>query len=169
MVGAVVATLAVAGLAGVTLWTASRSARAHRAAGPDVLPLASLAVVDTGGRLEPLVPEGGGVVLVVSASCGHCHALLRQLAAIATDRSFTHLQVVTLEGAKAGRRLLDSLGLRAVDAVGGPAGQVGEFLRRTKTRSTPLLLYVGADGTVRDRTAGELSNAEALAWLDRMR
>lgn len=78
----------------------------------------------------------------------------------------SRLRVVTLEGAIPGRRILDSLGLRAVRGVRGPLGASSEFLRRTRTRATPLLLYVDSGGAVRARTVGELSVPEALR-LDR--
>ena len=129
--------------------------------------MAGVNVVNEAGAVRPLVPPGGGTVLVVSSRCIHCHTLLQRMARVAGARGLPSLRVLTLEGTSAGRRMLDSLGMAA--EVVGPAESAHSFVRRVGIGGTPTLFQVDARGNVRERAVGVLSERRVREWVERVR
>jgi hypothetical protein len=123
--------------------------------------LAGVEVVDAAGRSQPIVPDGG-VVMVIASTCPHCHAVLARLAEVAGGEALPRLRVITLDGARRGQLLLDSLHIRAVAL--GPAGEAKALVERLGVSGTPSLFHADAAGKVRERTVGELSEVETRAW-----
>jgi len=145
--------------AGILLLAAAAGRRGVTPSAPRTL--GGITVVDEAGRPRPLTPPGGGAVMIMSASCVHCHATLERLAR-AGGTQLPRLHMIALEGAAAGRHVLDSLGIAA--PVSGPRGARTGLIRSLGVTGTPLTLRVGADGTVEASVAGEFSEAEARLW-----
>jgi hypothetical protein len=152
-----------AACAGVVALTAAAN-RQHRDEGRPVdLSVSGIQVRGPGGAVRPLAPARGGVVLVLSTGCAHCHQLLRDWAAAAGPASSPGLHVIALEGADGGRRLLDSVGVAA--SVSGPAEEIQAFAARIGLTGTPLLLRVDARGRVLEKSVGVPSRDELAGWI----
>lgn len=74
----------------------------------------------------------------------------------------SHLHVITIDGARAGKQLLDSVGIGA--PVSEPISDPTTFAARMHITGTPLLLHVTSQGRVQQRVIGEISEAEADTW-----
>jgi len=129
--------------------------------------VAGVNVSSLDGLVRPLAPPEGGTILIVSSTCGHCHELVSKLTQRNDGQPVPQLQVIAIEGAEAGKRMLDSLGFAA--DVAGPAGTAADFLQRVGIGGTPIIFRVDGEGTVRERDVGVLSDQKADEWLARMR
>ena len=113
-----------------------------------------------------LVPVEGGVVLIASAGCMHCHSLLESIAE-ASDGGvgLSHIRVVTVEGVREGRDMLDSLGLSALESW-APRDDVATFAVAIDITATPTTFLVDGDGMIHDRVSGIPGAAELDRWLE---
>lgn len=159
-------TLVVVGLLGLSAFGAL--AAKQRTARQVVLArvassLAGVRVADARGELRPVVPDGGGVVLVLSTTCPHCHAVVEALARRTGGARLPRLHVVALEGAAGGEKVIRDLGLDA--PVGGAHPDVPAFMGRLGISGTPALFAVDSAGRVGKAVFGEVSDAEAAVWV----
>ncbi len=159
--------LGIVALAGVLAIVAvRRQAELREVRSPDRLPksLAGYDAKDAGGATLPLTPDGGGVVMVISRSCPHCHETLARLASAGGD--LPRLRVLTIEGAEPGARLLDSLKVRGASSV-GPADAA--TIERMGIYATPTFLLVDGAGRVEQVKVGAPKVDELTFWRDRSR
>lgn len=155
-----IAAISVAGIAGIGGSVVNgRSARYSL----EAYSLEGMLVQDTGGHPVPLCDGVDRVVLIVSTTCPHCHAVIAALALRAGRAHLPRLTVVALEGAQQGQAMVDSLGLGST--ARGPSGGVTAFLHRSRIAATPVLLRLDARGYVRQTLSGEITAKEADEWV----
>lgn len=120
---------------------------------------------EQGGMLE--LPASGGVIVLASATCPHCHATIRMLANISAGQPSSRLVVVGIDSLTPLRYLLDSVSWR-VPLFRLSRGNVASAWQ-AHLRVVPKFLWLSDDGKLLDAQIGELSSEEALTWLSRAR
>lgn len=149
--------------AGVAAGSGGAAGGAAAALGAD---LRAVQVVDSSGATVPLVPQGGGVLALVSSTCGHCHASMQRLAgALGTsgDGSAARgIRVVMIEGTTAGLPVARRLGLTS--PVFGPSGDPAALMGAFRAMGTPMFVWVDDRGRVRDQHLGEITGADVVTW-----
>jgi hypothetical protein len=161
VVSFVVAAVAVSA---VYLRVYSNGDRASLVKKQDTLDLASLAVVDSTGAARSVGLPRGGVILLASAPCVHCQAVLSRIGEVAFGRPLPRLIVLAVDGPKPVEDILARLGLRV---------RVLGLLNRQSVRSVfglrgvPGLVWVSDSGAVVERVLGEVDAREAAKWCRR--
>jgi hypothetical protein len=158
-------TVAIVGF-GALLLVARRAERRDAAAGAavraTVQSLAGVQVRHADGTAASIVPSGGGVVALVLSTCPHCHLMLQEFAA-APNPTYTHLSIVSVDGAVPGQRMLDSLHLAThVTDLGAAKDSV---LKGLGVTGVPTFFKVDATGKVLGTLVGEVEPAALAPWI----
>lgn len=157
------AVLAVAGALGIAaLGRADRSELAGSLnPPPDSLGGIQVELVD--GRVVPAAPPGGGVVMVVLSTCPHCRRSLERIAAEARGESLAGLLVIAGDGAPAGAKLLQEIGIDAMAA--GPPEDPKLLFEALGVPAVPYFFAVDRAGRVLDTAIGELDGGAVERWV----
>ena len=135
---------------------------------PDGLATPPTVILDSGETVA-LPPVGGGVVMIASAGCLHCHAVLDRMAErLAEGETLPDaLRLVVVEGLDQGREMIESHGVSL--ELAAPSGTIDDFAAPLGLRSVPLFLHYDASGTEIDRVTGAISGSELDLWMSRGR
>ena len=131
--------------------------------------VADLYVRDSAGALVPLAPRDGPAILMVnSKTCSFCRLALRDIAARQGRDGVPRLRVVTLEGAEAGRVMLNSFGVRGAFS-GGPDGESDQVLLTFRIPGTPVFARTDGAGRIVETVPGYPGPEILARWLPVMR
>ena len=128
-----------------------------------------LIVRDSANARVPLAPKGSAAILMVnSRTCSFCRQSLKDIASLQGRDGVPMLRVVTLEGAAAGRALLDSYGVRGAFSA-GPDGESDQVLLTFRITGTPVFARTDASGRIVETVPGYPGPEVLARWLPVMR
>jgi hypothetical protein len=131
--------------------------------------VADLHVRDSAGALVPLAPRDGPAILMVnSKTCSFCRLALRDIGARQGRDGVPRLRVVTLEGAEAGRAMLNSFGVRGAFSA-GPDGESDQVLLSFRIPGTPVFARTDGTGRIVETVPGYPGPEVLARWLPVMR
>ena len=129
------------------------------------LAVTDLIVRDSANARVPLAPKGSAAILMVnSRTCSFCRQSLKDIASLQGRDGVPMLRVVTLEGAAAGRALLDSYGVRGAFSA-GPDGESDQVLLTFRIPGTPVFARTDASGRIVETVPGYPGPEVLARWL----
>jgi hypothetical protein len=146
---------------------AAHATNAGATAGAPVLSqtLAGIQGVSVDGSHAPIIPQGGGVVIVALSTCPHCHKILGAFATAARGVPYAHLTVVVVDGVARGRAMVDSMRLKAsVQDFGTPSVR-DSLIAALKLEGVPAFFKVDASGRVLATQVGEMGLDALSPWI----
>ncbi|MDZ7629856.1 MAG: hypothetical protein U5K74_00510 [Gemmatimonadaceae bacterium] len=131
--------------------------------------ITALQVRDSANALVPLAPAGAPAILMVnSKTCSFCRLALRDIGLQQGRDPLPHLRVVTLEGAAAGRAMLDTFGIRGAFSA-GPDGESDQVLLTFRIPGTPVFARTDSGGRIVETVPGYPGPEVIARWLPTMR
>lgn len=128
-----------------------------------------LVVRNASNARVPLAPKGAPAILMVnSRTCSFCRQSLKDIASLQGRDGVPMLRVVTLEGAEAGRTMLDSYGVHGAFSA-GPDGQGDQVLLTFRIPGTPVFARTDSSGRIVETVPGYPGPEVLARWLPVMR
>lgn len=127
--------------------------------------VANLFVRDLSNARVTLAPEGVPAILMVnSKTCSFCRLALRDIGARQGRDGVPQLRVVTLEGAEAGRAMLETFGVRGAFSS-GPDGEADQVLLSFRIPGTPVFARTDSAGRIVETVPGYPGPEVIARWL----